>query len=54
MNQPDEIPRFIGDADERAVILLALAEALGGPYEVRLIGDRENWVSVEVVGRPQP
>lgn len=51
MNEPS---RKQMDADDLAVLLMALAEAAGEPYHVRLIGDRENWISVEVVGGPRP
>lgn len=53
MKQPEEFPPYTMDADEECVVMLVLSRALGLPYEVRLIGDRKNWVSVEVVGRPQ-
>lgn len=52
MKQVEEFPRYEMEADEKAIVMMLLAEALGRQYEVRLIGDRENWVSVEVVGRP--
>lgn len=54
MNEVEKVRRYEMDADDKAVVMMALAEALGLPYEVRLIGDRTNWVSVEVVGWPQP
>lgn len=54
MKQPEEYPSYEMDADEKCVVLMVVSEALGRPYEVRLIGDRQNWVSCEVVGRSQP
>lgn len=49
MKPPDEIPRSKLEADDLAIILAVVAEAAGEPFHFRLIGDRENWVSVEVV-----
>ena len=40
------------DADDRAAIDAAVAEALGKLYHFRVIGDGRNWASVECVTAP--
>lgn len=48
-----EYPKFIGDADEVAVVVALALEELGVPYRYVLKGDGVTWYSIECVAVPE-